>query len=153
VLPHRRLDPLEVGVARALAFGELEVVVEAVGDRRPDRDLRLGPQLDHRGRHHVRGVVADQPERVIGLGALALVGHDRDLRPVGQRRAQVAKLAVDLDPERVGGEARADRGRRVGAGGARLELERAAVGEFHGQLRHRRDATQRVGSHLATVRA
>ena len=54
-----------------LAVGELEVVVEAAVDRRADRDLRPGPQLDDRGRHHVGGVVADQPQRVGGLLALA----------------------------------------------------------------------------------
>ena len=86
VLAHGGLDPLQVGLGRPLAVGELEVVVEAAVDRRPDRDLRPGPQLEHRGRHHVRGIVADEPERVVGVLALAARGHDPDLGPVGRAR-------------------------------------------------------------------
>ncbi len=36
--------------------------------------------------HHVGGVVADQPERVVGVVALALRRDDRDRRAVGERR-------------------------------------------------------------------
>ena len=141
VLAHRRLDPFEVGLARALAVGELEVVVEAALDRRPDRDLRPRPQVDDRRRHHVGGVVADQPQRVGRLVALAGRGDDPDLGAVRQLRAEVAQLAVDLDPERVLGEARPDRRGGVGAAGARRELERRPVRQLDRDRRHRRDAT------------
>jgi hypothetical protein len=64
VLGHLRLDPLEVGLRWPEAVGELEVVVEAVLDRRPDRDPGAGPEIEDGGRHHVRGVVADQRQRI-----------------------------------------------------------------------------------------
>ena len=69
---------------------EVEVVVEAVLDRRPDRHLGPGVELLHRLGHHVGGVVADQLQR---LGVA--VGEDRDLGSVGERRREVAQLAVD----------------------------------------------------------
>ena len=57
---HRRLDLLQVGVGDLDLVGEVEVVVEAVLDRRPDRHLGAGIELLHRLGHHVGGVVADQ---------------------------------------------------------------------------------------------
>ena len=91
-------------------LAEVDVVVEAVGDRRADRDLRLRPELEHRLGEHVGGVVADQLERLRGVG-----GDDLDLLAARERAAEVAQLAVGLDRERRLGEAGADRGRRVGA--------------------------------------
>ena len=88
VLAHRGLDPLQVGLARALAVRELEVVVEAAVDRRADRDLGPRPELEHRGRHHVRGVVADQPERVVGVLTLAAARSRSDLGAVGELGAR-----------------------------------------------------------------
>ena len=76
-----------------------------------------GIEVQHRGGEHVRGVVADQLER-LGIA----VGDDRDLRAVGQRRGEVAQLAVDLDRERGARQPGADRGGEVGAGGAVGEL-------------------------------
>ena len=46
VLLHPLFDPGEVLFAWA-AVREIDVVVEAVGDRRPDRDLRVGPDVEH----------------------------------------------------------------------------------------------------------
>ena len=83
VLPHPLLDPREVLVGDLHALRELEVVVEAVLDRRADRDLGARIELHHGGRHHVRGVVADQVER---LGAA--VRDDLDPLAVRQRRAR-----------------------------------------------------------------
>ena len=54
-----------------------EVVVEAVLDHRPDRDLRLGEQLLHRVREQVRGRVAQDVD--------ALRRSSRDDRDVGIR--------------------------------------------------------------------
>ena len=71
------------------ALGELEVVVEAVLDRGADRDLGPRPELDHRLRHHVGRVVADQRQRV-GIA----VGDDLDRLSVVQRRREVAELSV-----------------------------------------------------------
>ena len=72
-LAHARLDALEVRLGEVLAVGKLEVVVEAVGDRRTDRVLRAGEQVEDRLRHQVRGRVAQD------LPALVRVrGDDRD---------------------------------------------------------------------------
>jgi hypothetical protein len=85
VLGHLGLDQLEVGVGGPEAVRELEVVVEAVLDRRADGDPRARPQVaDGRG-HDVRGVVADQPE-----GLRRAIGDDLDLGTVGERRGEVA---------------------------------------------------------------
>ena len=105
------------------ALGEVEVVVEAVLDRRADRDLHAGEQLERRGGQHVGGVVADEVER---LGAL---GGDDLQRALDERRGEVADLALLHDGQRGAGEAGADGRRGVGAGGAVGQLERRAVGE------------------------
>ncbi len=142
VLGHRRLDALEVLVADADPFGELEVVVEAVLDRRPDRDLGPRPELQHRLRHHVGGVVADQPQ-----GVWALVGDDLDRLAVGERRREVAQLLADPQAESGLGEARPDRRRRVGAGRPVGKLERRAVGQpYFNQHHHQPVASQSVAS-------
>ena len=74
--------------------------------------------------------MADQLQR---LGVA--VGEDRHLSPVrGQRRGEVAQLAVDLDRQRRLGEAGADRGRRVGARRPRRQLQRLAVRQGDGGL-------------------
>ena len=116
---HRLLDLRQVVDRRAEVVGKLEVVVEAVLDGRSDRDLRAGPQLDHRRRQDVRGVVADERER---LGVA--VGEDRDLGAVGKGRREVLELAVHPDREGRLGEPRADRRCRVGARRAVAQLER-----------------------------
>ena len=86
----------EVRVGDGDALGELEVVVEAVLDRRADRDLHARIELHHRGGQHVRGVVADELERVVGERSVTIsIGS-----PVRQRPGEVAHLAVDLDRER-----------------------------------------------------
>ncbi len=84
-LAHPGLDLLEVlGLER---LGHVEVVVEAVGDGRPDAEPRVGVELLHRLRHHVRGRVAQD---VAALTGVDLDGLDdvavRDLvREVAQR--------------------------------------------------------------------
>jgi hypothetical protein len=75
----------------------------------------------------VGGVVADQPERVIA----ALGGDDLDLRPVLDRRRQVAQLAVDPDAERRARQALADRAGDVEASGALGDVESRLVGELN----------------------
>ena len=114
------------------AVGELEVVVEAVLDRRPDRDLHAGIELHHGGGEHVGGVVADEPEGVFAFSP----GHDPDLGAVVERRGEVAQVAVHADAERRARQAGADRAGGVGAGGAVGELELGAVREvdLHGTL-------------------
>ena len=130
VLAHAVLDALEVGVGGRGAVGEVEVVVEAVLDRRSDRDLHARIELEHRGGQHVGGVVADEVQRV-----LAAARRD-DLRApaVGQRAVEVVHHAADLDRQRRAGQARPDRGRDVGAGRAVGQLDLRAVGELERHL-------------------
>ena len=92
-----------------IGSGKLEVVVEAVLDRRPDRDLHAGVEPPHRLGEQVRGRVAEDVERV----RIVLVAgrQDLDLLAVGERQAQVADVAVRADEHRLLGELRADRAR------------------------------------------
>ena len=72
-LAHRGLDLDQVlGHERGL---DVEVVVEAVLDRRADAELGLGEELLHGLRHHVRGRVAQDvaPVRAGDVDALDLV--------------------------------------------------------------------------------
>ena len=125
VLAHLRLDGLEVGVGEADAVGEVEVVVEAVLDRRPDGDLHARVEVHDRRGEHVGGVVADEVERVLP----AAIGDDLQ-RLVGlQRLREVAQLAVLLDGQGGARQPRADRSGGVGAAGALGKLERRAIGE------------------------
>jgi hypothetical protein len=128
VRAHPLLDGREVVLGDADARGELEVVVEAVLDRRADRDAGARIEVQHRGGEHVRGVVADELERV-----RRALRDDLDLGAVRQRGGEVAHLAVDLDRQGGTGEPGADRRRQVGAAGALVEVAARAVGEpdFH----------------------
>ena len=93
---------------------DVEVVVEAVGDRRPDAELGVREQILHRLSQHVGGRVPDHAAPVVG------VRGDRDHIGVGVGNpAQVAQRAVGVahHDDRVGrAPARqsgfADRGRR-----------------------------------------
>ena len=125
VLAHLRLDRLEVGVGEADAVGEVEVVVEAVLDRRPDRDLHPRVELHDRGGEHVRGVVADEIEGVLA----AAIGDDLE-RLVGlERQREVAQLPVLLDGQRGARQSRPDGRGGIGAARPFGELERRAIGK------------------------
>ncbi len=125
VLAHLLLDRREVRLGDRDAVREVEVVVEAVLDRRADRDLHARVELHDRGREDVRRVVADEVERVLP----ALGRDDLQRGAVVERPREVAHLAVDPDGERRAGEPGADRGGRVGAGGAIGKVELRAVGQ------------------------
>ena len=125
VLAHLRLDGLEVGVREADAVGEVEVVVEAVLDRRPDGDLHARVEVHDRRGEHVGGVVADEVERVLP----AAIGDDLQGLVGLQRLGEVAQLAVLLDGQGGARQPRADRSGGVGAAGALGKLERRAIGE------------------------
>ena len=116
-LPHAGLDAREVVGGERAAVGQLEVVVEAVLDRRADAEGGAGPQVEHRLGHDVRGRVADRVE-----AALALRGDDGDGGPVGQGVAQVALDAVDVDDDRRLGQPGTD-----GAGQIRARSRLRAV--------------------------
>ena len=124
---HLGLDRLEVGVVDRRR--EVEVVVEAVLDRRPDRDLDARMQPAHRLGEQVGGRVTEHGERV---GILRVARRqDLELRAVGERQPQVLRHAVGLHEHGLLGELRADRARGVEAGGAVGELELGRIGEDH----------------------
>ena len=95
-LAHPRLDRLEVvGGERA---GGLEVVVEAVGDDRPDAELRAREQVQDRFREDVRRRVAHRPE-LAGRAVLeellgrAALGRLEAVLVLGDRHARRLLLA------------------------------------------------------------
>ena len=130
---HLLLDRFEVGLRDRLR--ELEVVVEAVGDRRPDRDLHSGMEAQHRLREQMGSRVAEHRERV-GVRRVAR-RQNLDALAVGEREPQVARLTVDAEQDRLLGELRADRARCVEPGRAvgHLELGRIREDELHGAER------------------
>ena len=89
-------------VLRRERLGHVEVVVEAVGDRRPDAQFGVREQvLDGLGQH-MRGRVPDHASAVVGVGR-----HRGDLDVVVGNPAQVAQLALGVahHHDRVGGAA------------------------------------------------
>ena len=70
---HPLLDLREVG--RGQRAVELEVVVEAVGDRRPDPELGPREELEDGLGHDVGGRVAHRVEIAVGAGVEELVGR------------------------------------------------------------------------------
>ena len=124
------LDRLEIRVRDRL--GELEVVVEAVGDRWADRDLHTRVKAHDRLGEQMCGRVAKHEERVRVVRVPRR--QELDVLAVGQREPQVARLPVDAREHGLLGELRADRTRRLEAGRAVGKLELGRVGEdnLHG---------------------
>src|SRR5918994_313133 len=121
------LDLLEVLLADR--HGELEVVVEAVLDRRADRDLGARIEPADRLREQVRGRVAQHEERI---RIVRVAGRqDLDRLAVLERQPQVLGGAVLADQHRLLGQLRADRPRGVEAGGAVRKFEFRRVGGNH----------------------
>jgi hypothetical protein len=112
------LDPLERLLADRL--GELEVVVEAVLDRRPDRDLDAGVEPANRLGEKVRRRMAQD---VKGVGVVLVPRcQDLDLLAVLERQAQVLNTAIRAHQNGLLCELRPDR---------RSSVEpRRAVGKF-----------------------
>ena len=121
------LDRLEVALADRLR--ELEVVVEAVLDRRADRDLHAGIEPPDRLGEQVRARMAQHVERV-RIGAVAR-RQELDRLAVRERKADVLDGPVRAHEHGLLGELRPDRARGVEAGRAVRELELLAVGEDH----------------------
>jgi hypothetical protein len=117
------LDLREVGLGDRLR--ELEVVVEAVLDRRPDRDLHAGVEAAHRLGEQVRGRVAQDGERV----GVVLVAGGEDLDPLAvlERQPEVLDAAVRADEHRLLREALADRAGGVEPRGALGQLQLGVV--------------------------
>src|SRR6185295_3595690 len=126
------LEPLQVGLRDGL--GELEVVVEAVFDRRADRDLRPREEPARGLREEVRGRVAQDVERV----GVVLVPRGQDLDPLAvlHRKPQVADAAVRAEQNRLFGELRADRPRRIEARRAVRKFKLGVIGK--NDLHHER---------------
>ena len=101
--PDLGLDPLEILLANRL--GELEVVVEAVLDRRADRDLHARIEPAHGLGEQVRGRVPQHRERV----RIVLVARGQDLDRLAVARAAAA------GPARRRSSARAPPARRASA--------------------------------------
>ena len=124
-----RLDLLERVLADRLR--ELEVVVEAVLDRRADRDLRARIEAPDGLGQEVRRRVAEDVERV---GILRVAGRqDLDRLPVLERQAQVLHLAVRANEHGLLGQLGPDRGSRVEPRRAvgKLELGRVGQNDLH----------------------
>ena len=123
--PHLLLDGAEVALRDRL--GKLEVVVEAVGDGRSDRDLHPGVQPHDGLREQVRRRVPEHRERILVLR----VARRQDLDPLAvlEREAQIAYRAVRADEHGLLRELRADRARRVEARGTVGQLELGRVGQ------------------------
>ena len=123
-LAHLGLDAFEVVVAERRATREFEVVVEAVLDGGPDRELGSGEQSGHGLRHHVRGRVA---QHVAALGCARR--DDRDGGAVAQRCGEVGLLAVHDRRDRRLLQPGADGGGQVERGGVVGQLALGTVGE------------------------
>ena len=128
-----RLDARQIVLVDRL--GEIEVVVEAVLDRRADRDLHAGIEPAHRFGEQMRRRVAQHGERV-GVARVPR-RQDLDRLAVAERQAQVLHLPVRADEHRLLGELRTDRARGVETGRAVGKLELGLIGKdnFHQQNR------------------
>ncbi len=139
--PHHLLDRGQVLVREAPVPGELEVVVEAVGDRRPDREAGARVELEDGLGHHVRGRVADHRAAVVRSP-----GDDpHDVAGV-KPRGEVDEDAVHLGGDGVGRQAPSDRGGEITGRGTGSELHRGAVGHGDGDHRRRLSHTLALGS-------
>ncbi len=118
---HLLLDPGQV-VGRDRGR-EVEVVVEAVGDGRADRDLGARPQVQDGFGHHVCGRVAQHGQR-LGIA----VGDDPHPLAFAHREPQIAGLPVDLHGNRGLRQAVPDRLGHVEAARPVGKLDRRPVG-------------------------
>ena len=108
-LADARLDALEVRVREVPAVGELEVVVEAVRDRRADRVLRSREQVEDRLGHHVRDVEWRRTSRPSSEFAVMIA----TVASCSIGRVEVHLVAVDRGRDRSLGQPLADRRRDV----------------------------------------
>ena len=122
-----RLDRGEIVLADRLR--ELEVVVEPVLDRRPDRDLDSWVETTDSLGEQMRGRVAEDCKRV----GVVSIARRQELEPCsrGKRKPQVAHLAVDPREHCLLRELRPDRASRVECARALGQLELGTVGKAH----------------------
>ena len=93
-LAHRRLDLLEI--VRGEGAVELEIVIEAVLDRRADRQLRAGEQPFDRLSHQVRGAMADRGKLVVARWHGTLRKSKQPRRTDRPRTGSIAHRAPGL---------------------------------------------------------
>ena len=128
-LDHLLLDRLEV-LGREGAR-HLEVVVEAVLDRRAEPDPRAREELAHRRRQDVRRAVPEHLE-----GGRVAVGEHRERGVLLDGPVEVPHRAVDARGQRRLGEARTDRLRHRAAGRAGGKFPDAAIRQGEADLTH-----------------
>src|SRR6266550_2680090 len=126
-----RLDPFEIGFRDRL--WEVEVVIEAVLDRWPDRDLDARIESADGLGEQVCGRMPKDIERVRVV--LVPRRQDLDLLAVPEGLAQVLNLAVPANQNRLLGELWPDRGSGLEAGRAVRKFKFRVVGkdDFHGR--------------------
>jgi hypothetical protein len=107
-LAHPRIDALQVVVGERRAGRKLEVVVEAVLDRRAARRTWPPATVEHGLCQHVRRRVSEVLER---LGVA--IGDETNLGAVRQRLRQVDRPVVRNRDQRCLRETRPDRGRKL----------------------------------------
>ncbi len=128
-LAHAGVEALEVVGREGLAPGQLEVVVEAVGDGRADGEGGAGELVEHGLGQHVGGRVAQREQP-----AIALLDDDGHVVAVGQDPVEVALDPVDAGDDRGLGQPRPDRRGQVGRGRAGGQAPIRTVGQRDGDL-------------------
>ena len=126
-LAHAGLDPFQVLGGERL--GHVEVVVEAVLDRRADGVPGVRVQVGHGLREHVGGGVAQHGAALVAGG-----GQRRQGGVVVEGAAEVPRLAVDQRGHRVRGV------QQLGRGRAGSDLPHASVGQLDLDLGHGGDS-------------
>ena len=96
-LAHLLLDRGEIFRRERLVAEE--VVIEAVLDHGPDRDLRAGPQRLHGLGEHMRAVVPDEFQR-----ARVFAGEELDLGVMLDRIGEIGDRAIERHRDRALGE-------------------------------------------------
>src|SRR5919197_1606877 len=143
LLSHLGLDPLEVGLRDRL--GELEVVVEAVFDGRPDRDLAARVEAPNRLGEQMRRRVAEDVERL----PIVLVARGKDLDPLAvlERQPQILDVPIRAHEDGLLGQPWADRGCRVATGRAvrKFKLGRVRKDDLHARAGYSGRRPQRRG--------
>ncbi len=148
--PNLGLDLLEILLADRLR--KLEVVVEAVLDRRPDRDLDPGVEAAYGLGEQVRRRMAQNRERVRVLAVARR--QELDPRTLGERQAQVLDAPVGADEHGLLGELRPDRAGSVepGRAGGKLELGVVGKDDLHGTGQGYAPPCRRTGREVAGLR-
>jgi hypothetical protein len=124
-LLHALRDRLEIILGKW--FVSREVVIEAVLDRGPYRHLGLRPEFLYGLGQHMRRIVAQQLEPILGISL-----DDLDGCIVFDRSGQVPELAVDPDRDRLLCQALRYVTRDLGSGDRIIEFPFGSVWQLYG---------------------